>query len=441
MSDIPFEILSLFVEELGLRFLDHRRDTKTRVALQNCTLVCSYLRPQAQRYLFDHTTIYDRRGETLLRMLEANPILALHIRSFAVEVKADAQFGWCDPLVRMEPIIQTTRSLCRLTLSGVSPVRYTVPSPSFTELYDKAIGVFNHLSSVDTLRELSIRNFREFDPAFLLRLPGLQNLQLEGIRNHGFVSPSTGSIHVPHIQTLKIHDYTTLHSVANMLRGAHQNQKPMLNLRHLQLRFTNNPSIVDMEVMVNSLAHSLKELEISDPYGANRVLFWLVSCRALIAHCPIGNHLISIDLHLLPALENLKVRFYLYAGRRLPTRLLHCLPLPSASCTLRTIELDLRSLVLEWRKAFSLHGTWHELDGHLSKSSIFPLLVSVTIRLTLHHGWVVADDYPSELVQVEKELKMLDAKELLPLLSSDPSVKISIVSLIQQESDYRCEPL
>jgi len=68
-------------------------------------------------------------------------------------------------------------------------------------------------------------------------------------------------------------------------------------------------------------------------------------------------------------------------------------------------------------------------------------LASVTIRLTLHYGWVVADDYPSELVQVEKELRMLDAKELLPLLSSDTSVKISIVSLIQQESDYRCEPL
>jgi len=63
------------------------------------------------------------------------------------------------------------------------------------------------------------------------------------------------------------------------------------------------------------------------------------------------------------------------------------------------------------------------------------------IRLTLHYGWVVADDYPSELVQVEKELRMLDAKELLPLLSSNPSVKISIVSLIQQESDYRYEPL
>jgi len=58
-----------------------------------------------------------------------------------------------------------------------------------------------------------------------------------------------------------------------MLRGAHQNQKLMLNLRHLQLRFTNNPNIVDMEVVVNSLAHSLKELEISDAYGANRVSF------------------------------------------------------------------------------------------------------------------------------------------------------------------------
>jgi len=159
MSDIPFDILSLFVEELGLRFLDHRRDTKTRAALQNCTLVCSYLRPQAQRYLFDHITIYDRRGETLLRMLEANPILALHIHSFTVEVNADTQLGWCDPLVRMEPIIQSTRSLCRLSLIGVRPVRDAVQSPSFTELYKKAIGVFNHLSSVDTLIELSIRDF------------------------------------------------------------------------------------------------------------------------------------------------------------------------------------------------------------------------------------------------------------------------------------------
>jgi len=277
MSDIPFDILSLFVEELGLRFLDHRRDTKTRAALQNCTLVCSYLRPQAQRYLFDHITIYDRRGETLLCMLEANPILALHIRSFAVEVKANTQFGWCDPLVRMEPIIQSTRSLCRLTLSGVSPVTgYTFPSTSFTELYDKATGVFNHLSRVDTLLELSIRNFREFDPAFLLRLPGLKNLQLEGIRNHGFVSPITGSIHVPHIQTLKIHDHAALYSFADMLKGAHQNQKLMLNLCHLHLRLTYSPSIADMEAVLNPLAHSLKELEISGPYGANRVLFWLV---------------------------------------------------------------------------------------------------------------------------------------------------------------------
>jgi len=103
--------------------------------------------------------------------------------------------------------------------------------------------------------------------------------------------------------------------------------------------------------------------------------------------------------------------------------------------------LDLRSLVSEWRKAFSSHGNWHELDRHLSKSSIFPLLESVIIRVTLHYAWVAGDDYPSEHVQVEKELRMLDAKELLPLFSSDPSVKISIVSLIQKESDYRYEPL
>ena len=183
----------------------------------------------------------------------------------------------------MEPIIQTTSSLCRLTLSGVSPAGYTFPSPSFTELRDKAIGVFNHLSRVDTLIELSIRNFREFDPAFLLRLPGLRNLQLEGIRNHGFVSPITGNVHVPHIQTLKIHDYAALYSFADMLKGAHQNQKLMLDLRHLHLRFTKNPSIVDLEVVINSLAHSLKELEISDACGANRVLFYLVSYQALIA--------------------------------------------------------------------------------------------------------------------------------------------------------------
>ena len=134
MSNIPFEILSLFVEELGLQSLEYWRDTKTRAALQNCTLVCSYLRPQAQRYLFDHITIYDRHGEKLLRMLEANPILAFHIHSFTVEVNADTQLGWCDPLVRMEPIIQSTRSLCRLTLSGARPVRDAVQSPSFTDL-------------------------------------------------------------------------------------------------------------------------------------------------------------------------------------------------------------------------------------------------------------------------------------------------------------------
>jgi len=68
-------------------------------------------------------------------------------------------------------------------------------------------------------------------------------------------------------------------------------------------------------------------------------------------------------------------------------------------------------------------------------------LASVIIRLTLHYGWVVADNYPSELVEVEKELRMLDAKELLPLLSSNQSVKISIESVLQQESDYRYEPL
>ena len=101
MSDIPVEIISLFVEELGLQSLEYWRDTKTRAALQNCTLVCSYLRPQAQRYLFDHIKIYDRRGETLLCMLEANPILALHIRSFAVRSKPILNldgmilsFGW-----------------------------------------------------------------------------------------------------------------------------------------------------------------------------------------------------------------------------------------------------------------------------------------------------------------------------------------------------------
>jgi len=283
MSDIPVEILSLFVEELGLQSLEYWRDTMTRAALQNCTLVCSYLRPQAQRYLFDHITIYDRRGETLLRMLEANPILALHIRSFAVQVKADTQLGWCDPFVRMEPIIQSARSLCRLTLSGVSPVRGTVPSPSFTELYDKAVGVFSHLSRVDTLIELSIRNFQAFNPAFLSRLPGLKNLQLEGIGNHGFVSTIEKSVHVPQIQTLNIHDSVALYSFADMLRGAQQNQKLILKLRHLHLRFTNNPRIVDLEVVVNSLAHSLKVLEISDACGANRVLFYLVSYRALIA--------------------------------------------------------------------------------------------------------------------------------------------------------------
>ena len=123
---------------------------------------------------------------------------------------------------------------------------------------------------------MSIRDFRAFNPAFLLRLPGLKILQLEGIRNHGFVSPITGSVRVPHIQTLKINDYAALYSFTDMLRGAHQNQKLMLNLRHLHLRLTHNPSIADMEAVVNSLAHSLKELEISGPYGANRVLFWLV---------------------------------------------------------------------------------------------------------------------------------------------------------------------
>ncbi|KAF8802983.1 hypothetical protein BYT27DRAFT_7196125 [Phlegmacium glaucopus] len=161
----PPEILHLFLDEFG----SDAEDPQSRAALLACTLVNRQFHYQANSYIFASLTISSQeRLDALLDILNANPNIARHIRSFTVKHQPSSE---CPSAV--------FRQLCRLQEFRWMG-RHTF-SHTHAMLAEITLSVSSLCSDLPHLTALHFENMMDFPLSLFSSWCHLRSLTLIGV--------------------------------------------------------------------------------------------------------------------------------------------------------------------------------------------------------------------------------------------------------------------
>ncbi|KAF8802974.1 hypothetical protein BYT27DRAFT_7260546 [Phlegmacium glaucopus] len=188
----PPEILHLFLDELGL----DAEDLQSRAALLACTLVNRQFHYQANSYIFSSLMISSKkRLDALLDILNANPDMARHIRSFTVKHPSQPspeclsailkqlhrlqEFGWTS-----QPVFshnQATLTAITLSVNSLCSDLPRLTVLNFEDITDFPLSLFSsccHLVSLTLIRVA----FAKIRPETLSGslFPSLRRLSISG---------------------------------------------------------------------------------------------------------------------------------------------------------------------------------------------------------------------------------------------------------------------
>ncbi|KAF8810758.1 hypothetical protein BYT27DRAFT_7336530 [Phlegmacium glaucopus] len=163
----PPEILDLFLNELG----SATEDTQSRAALLACTLVNRQFYYQASSYIFSSLTIStQKRLDSLLHILNANPDVARHIRSFTVGDQIDhtssclsavfrqlcrlQQFGCIGPLTLLRSQVMLTEMT--LSINSLFSDRPYLTALHFERMMDFPLSLFSSCCHLESLTLITV---------------------------------------------------------------------------------------------------------------------------------------------------------------------------------------------------------------------------------------------------------------------------------------------
>ncbi|KAF8811576.1 hypothetical protein BYT27DRAFT_6442465 [Phlegmacium glaucopus] len=217
----PPEILDLFLDELG----SATENPQSRAALLACTLVNRQFHNQASSYIFSSLTIStQKRPDDLLDILNANPDIARHIRSFTIKEEIDQapskclsalfrqlyhlqEFGWVGLPIPF-------RSLAMVTAITSSVSSFFSDRPYLTVLHlesmtDFPLSLFSSCCHLESLTLISIL-FAKIRPPETLSGSLFPSLRRLNISDLWYSDSKTFEIIMTHaaptLTTLIVHD-------------------------------------------------------------------------------------------------------------------------------------------------------------------------------------------------------------------------------------------